>query len=152
LDTESAARVLNPRGNVVCDDEGSHLLVDDIGSLDGLTVEIGRGSDWSNITAGVEPEPTDALNKGEPITSLLHLLQPWQYATGQRVRVMAKWGWPAVPDVVVTACLIQAQRLYKRKDSPEGVIGSAEWGVVRVARIDPDVQANIQHLVLPGFG
>jgi hypothetical protein len=68
-----------------------------------------------------------------------------------RVRVTAKWGWPAVPDTVVQATLIQASRLYRRKDSPEGVLGSAEWGTVRLGRVDPDVYALIQQLILPGM-
>jgi hypothetical protein len=52
----------------------------------------------------------------------------------------------------VQATLIQAARLYRRKDSPEGVTGSAEWGVVRLPRIDPDVSALIKDLTLPGIG
>ncbi|MDX2921298.1 hypothetical protein PV370_25695, partial [Streptomyces sp. NE06-03C] len=71
---------------------------------------------------------------------------------GAGVQVTARWGWPAVPDEIVQATLIQAARLYKRKDSPEGVTGSAEWGVVRLSRRDPDVWALIEHYVLPGFG
>lgn len=152
LDETPSARVVNPRRNVVCDEEGSHLLVDDIGDAAGLLVEVGRGSSWTDVTASVEAEPTDALDKDEPVTKLLYLLGLWRYAAGQRVRITARWGWPVIPDVVKTATLIQAGRLYKRKDSPEGILGSAEWGVVRLARIDPDMQALLEHLVLPGFG
>ena len=152
LDATATARVINPRGKVVYDTEGGHLLVDDIGSAAGLVVEVGRGSSWTVITSEVEAEPTDALDQGEPVTSLLRLYSRWQFATGQRVRVTAKWGWPAIPDVVAQAALIQAGRLFKRKDSPEGILGNAEWGIVRLARIDPDVQALVQDLVLPGFG
>jgi hypothetical protein len=54
--------------------------------------------------------------------------------------------------VIREATLIQALRLYKRKDSPEGVLGSAEWGTVRVSRLDPDVAKLVESLVLPGFG
>lgn len=152
LDATATARVINPRGKVVCDTEGEHLIVDDIGATTGLVVEVGRGSSWTAVTSEVEAEPTDALDQGEPVTSLLRLYSRWQFATGQRVRVTAKWGWPAIPDVVAQAALIQAGRLFKRKDSPEGILGNAEWGVVRLSRIDPDVQALVQDLVLPGFG
>jgi hypothetical protein len=75
----------------------------------------------------------------------------WGTAT-TRVRVTAKFGWPTVPDDIVQACLIQASRLFKRADSPEGVMGSSEWGVVRLSRRDPDVWALIEPYTLPGFG
>ncbi|MFC8456442.1 hypothetical protein ACFUJ0_06100 [Streptomyces sp. NPDC057242] len=68
------------------------------------------------------------------------------------MRVGTRFGWPAVPDDITEAALIQAARLYRRKDSPEGVTGSAEWGVVRLSRRDPDVWNLIDPYVLPGFG
>lgn len=67
------------------------------------------------------------------------------------MRITAQFGWPAVPDDISEAALIQAARLFKRKDSPEGVIGNAEWGVVRLSRRDPDVWNLIEQYVLPGF-
>jgi hypothetical protein len=150
LYTTATARILNPRGRVVADREGSRLLVDDIGHLTGLVVELGSTTaGWTAITTLVEAEPTDAISKGEPVTSLLHA---GRWLAGPRVRVTARWGWPEIPQVVREATLIQALRLYKRKDSPEGVLGSAEWGAVRVSRLDPDVAKMLETLVLPGFG
>lgn len=152
LDETATARVINPLRRVFRDDDGEHLLVKDIGDADGLVVQVGRDPAWTTITSLVEAEPTDALDEGRPITSLLRVNAYWNAGAGQRVRVTARWGWPQVPDQVVEATLLQANRLFKRKDSPEGVSGSAEWGVIRVSRIDPDVQAMLTHLVLPGFG
>jgi hypothetical protein len=40
------------------------------------------------------------------------------------------------------ACLMAA-RLYRRRDSLDGTIGWGELGVVRVGRVDPDVEALI---------
>ena len=40
------------------------------------------------------------------------------------VKIVGKWGWPSVPDVVREACLIQCARLFKRKDSPFGLAGA----------------------------
>lgn len=37
------------------------------------------------------------------------------------------------------ACVMQSARIWKRKSSPEGVIASDEFGVIRVTRIDADV-------------
>ncbi|MFE7094620.1 head-tail connector protein [Streptomyces erythrochromogenes] len=151
LDSTATARVINPLRRAVSDDDGDHLLIRDVGSLDGLVVEVGRGGVFTDITASVEAEPTDALDEGRPVTSLLHLGGVWPRGGAQRVRITARWGWPAIPPEIAQATLLQASRLYKRKDSPEGVMGSAEWGVVRVARIDPDVQALIRTFVLPVF-
>jgi hypothetical protein len=36
-----------------------------------------------------------------------------------------------------------AMRLYKRMDSPLGVAGIGDIGVIRVSRIDPDIDAMI---------
>ena len=55
--------------------------------------------------------------------------------------MVGKFGWCAVPDVIAEACLIQAQRLFKRRDAIFGVVGSAEMGqLVTIAKLDPDVQ------------
>jgi hypothetical protein len=56
------------------------------------------------------------------------------------VKVTAQWGFAEVPDDVEEACRIKAAKLYRRKDSPEGVAGSGEFGVVRISKFeDPDV-------------
>jgi hypothetical protein len=154
LDATAAARVLNPDGRVLRDCDGEHLLVDDIGDLTGFTVEHGRDPDWTDITSQVETEPTDALNRdpAEPVTSLLWERGVWRRRTLGRVRVTARWGWPAVPAEVGEAALIQAQRLYKRKDSPEGVLGAADWGgPIRMSRVDPDVRELLAGFALAGF-
>lgn len=150
LDPAPVARTFRLAGRTMRDSDGEHLLVDDIGSATGLVVETGSGASFAAVTT-YETSPDNALLDGLPVTSLLRPLSMWGYGT-TRVRVTARWGWPAVPDEVVQATLIQAARLYRRKDSPEGVTGSAEWGVVRLSRVDPDVYALIKHFTLPGFG
>lgn len=62
------------------------------------------------------------------------------------VRVTGVWGWASVPVTVRQACIIQASRIFKRLDSPLGVAGFGDMGLVRVGtRLDPDVE----HLVAP---
>lgn len=151
IDESPVPRVVNPRGNVVCDRDGNHLLIADIGDDADFQVEVGQGLSFTDVTAAVELEPTDALDQGEPITSLLRLGGRWSSSPGQRVRITAHWGWPEVPAEIVSATLIQATRIFKRKDSPEGVTGSAEWGVVRVSRTDPDVMALTQKFMKYGM-
>lgn len=41
------------------------------------------------------------------------------------VQITAKWGWPAVPDDIHKACLVQAAQLFKAKDAAFGVAGLA---------------------------
>lgn len=151
LGDTATPRVLRTARRVVVDDDGPRLLVPDIGSLDGLVVEVGRAGSWQDITSGVEPIRDGDDDPDWPWTSLL---RPggWPVGGGTRVRITARWGWPAVPEAVVMATVLQASRLWKRRSSPEGVAGSAEWGVMRVTRADPDVAAQLQSLVLPGFG
>lgn len=56
------------------------------------------------------------------------------------VQVTGVWGWSAVPTAVKQATIIQSMRIFKRLDSPLGVISSPDTGYFRVSsRIDPDV-------------
>jgi hypothetical protein len=49
-----------------------------------------------------------------------------------------------VPTAIKFATILLSSRLYKRMDSPLGVAGMGDIGVVRVSRIDPDIDALIQ--------
>ena len=59
------------------------------------------------------------------------------------VRVTGTFGWPAVPDAVKQAAILLSIRIFKRLDSPLAVAGFGDLGVVRVGRVDPDVDALI---------
>ena len=64
-------------------------------------------------------------------------------------RTSSKWppddpsSWPAggLPDVVFQAALFHAARLYRRRDSLDGTIGWGDMGLVRVGRVDPDIES-----------
>jgi hypothetical protein len=149
LDSTATARVIDPAGRTRRDRDGYHLLIDDIGTDTGLVVEVGSPSaGWSAVTGLVEVEPPDAAAKVRPFTALRRAAN---WLSVRRVRITARWGWPEVPQTIREATLIQALRLYKRKDSPEGVLGSAEWGTVRVSRLDPDVAALVSAFERDGF-
>lgn len=148
LDTAPTVRTFTLAGRIVSGDGGDRLLLDDMGA-DPVLVETGSATSWTAVT-DYDTAPDNALVRGRPIAALVLSAGAW--GGGPRVRVTGRWGWPAIPDEISEATLIQASRLYKRKDSPEGVTGSAEWGVVRLSRRDPDVWALIEHFILPGFG
>ncbi len=50
------------------------------------------------------------------------------YGTRPGVQVTAKFGWPAVPDNVTEACVLQAVQLYKSKDAPFGIMSFGDGG------------------------
>ncbi len=57
------------------------------------------------------------------------------------VKITGKFGYSATtPPAVAEACLILAAQLFKRKDTPQGVSGNAELGVLRVDK-GPDPHA-----------
>lgn len=56
------------------------------------------------------------------------------------VKVTGTWGWSAVPMAIRQATIIQSSRIFKRLDSPLGVLSSPDLGFIRVgSRLDPDV-------------
>ena len=136
---------------------GGSIQVDDIGSTTGLVVAEGYtpwngvgATTFTPVTNDITLMPDNALAIGRPITALRRaigtIVDPYI-----QLRVTALWGWPQVPDEVVQATYIQAMRLYRRKDSPEGVLGNSEWGALRVSRVDPDVQALLDPFRVAGF-
>lgn len=151
LDAVASSRTYNPEFRTVSQGAGELLIVDDIGTETGLVVSTGTvGGTYEPIT-DYETVPENAAAQGLPITGLLRHSGIWGTSGRTRVQIAAKWGWPAVPEEITQATIIQALRLYKRKDSPEGILGSADWGVVRMGRVDPDVAELCKHFVLPGF-
>jgi hypothetical protein len=65
----------------------------------------------------------------------------WPTSYGRAtVRVQATYGWPAIPEAVREATILQASRLYTRLDSPLGIAGFGDMGAMRVSfKGDPDV-------------
>lgn len=82
------------------------------------------------------PEEASAL--GEPYDAI-RLPSGGSYGSYGTLSVTAQWGWPDVPADIILANQLQAHRYYNRKGSPEGVSGSAEWGITRIPPLDPDV-------------
>ena len=127
------------------------VYIDDVQSVSEVasTDEVGN----SYTTWGVNDyqlEPLNGLANGltQPYTSIRATKQyVWPFL-GDRalVKITGVWGWAAIPMAVKQATILQASRIFKRNDSPLGVAGFGDMGVIRVgARLDPDVQ----HLVDP---
>ena len=134
---------------------GGTLSVDPISTLTDLVVATDDNDDgtfettWT-IGTDYRVEPVNAAANGAPWTRLIALGPRWfpRLAYRPGVQVTAKFGWPggAPPAPVKHAVLIQASRLWKRKDAPFGVAGSVEFGseVRLLAKLDPDVESLLR--------
>lgn len=148
LDRVASTRYFSVAKHVVCDrGTGRYkLMIDELGAIDDLVVEIGGDSTWTAVT-DYRVEPRNAIADREPVTGLSRLAG---WGTDE-VRVTERWGWPVTRDDVVEAVLISMHRLYGRKDSPDGTKGAADLGIVRIARSDPDYDKIVARYALPGI-
>lgn len=153
LDSSPTARLFDPDQRIARRPGGAEVfLIDDIGDAT-FTVETGyytTGATYTTIIDFATDRP-NAIAEGYPITGLLRAYG-WYTGPSNRLRVTAKWGWPAVPDEVVEATLILAAKMFRRKDSPEdGVLGASDWGRVRVSRTDSYMIDLLGSFARPGF-
>lgn len=56
----------------------------------------------------------------------------WPFTRQNRVSITGTWGWPDVPPNVTQAALYIAAEMFKSKDSPFGVAGIGELGIVKI--------------------
>lgn len=125
------------------------VWTDDISTLTGLIIKTDTNLDGTFATTlattDYQLEPLNANTEATAfawwiVQAIGSLYFPW-YGSRATIQVTARFGWSAVPDQVVEACVLKAAALLKRKDSPEGVAGFNEFGAVRITRADPDVMA-----------
>lgn len=141
LDASPSARIYTPHHREL-------LLVDDIGDTSALTVELGRGTSWTTVDPNTyDFLPENAIADGRAVEVIRRCYAYWPLDNGQQVRVTTKWGWPAFPKKIKAAQVLIAARLFRRKDSPEGVAGFNDLGVVRLGKFDPDYDALIGSFV-----
>lgn len=122
------------------------LIVDDLTSV--VSIKIDEDLDRSFVTTlneiDYQLEPVNAISFGNayPYTRIRPQEDGYWPTSFSRatVRVEATYGWPAVPDAVREATILQASRLFTRLDSPLGIAGFGDMGAMRVSfRGDPDV-------------
>lgn len=61
----------------------------------------------------------------------------WEFSRLDRIQVTGTWGWPQVPYGVQEAAAQTASEIFKLKDSPFGLAGTSEFGMVRVPSQNP---------------
>lgn len=134
----TATRYYAPTSNYVCetDDIAEFIHVKTMDSTDLFTIT------WQSTDYQLEPLNGIVDGIATPYTRIRaigdYLFEP---LNGQAtVEVRAVFGYTSVPIQIKQACLIQATRFFKRADSPLGVAGFGDIGVVRLSsRLDPDV-------------
>jgi hypothetical protein len=140
--TASATRYYAPRDSYVVE-------TDDIVSITTLKTSSAADGvyDITWATTDYQKEPLNGIAGGipSPITHLRAVddyLFPLQDGE-TTVQVVGTFGWSAIPTAIKYATLLLGSRLFKRMDSPLGVAGIGDLGVIRVSRIDPDIDALI---------
>lgn len=126
-------------------------IVDDFSTTTGLVVEVGTKSSGYSTTWTLDTDffvgPVNQTRNETTdgaywrIEAMSGTYFPKRFYREPNLRVTARWGWAAAPDNVVQAQYILASRLFRRKDSPDGVIGGFEGNPIRVGyMMDPDVE------------
>lgn len=144
------------------DDARTVTIPDGISTLTGLIVKIDINDDGNfaqtlAISTNYILKPVNALLSYpvQPYTEI-HLIDytgsffPRWWSGRPGVQVTAKFGWPAIPDDVNKACLIQATQLYKATDAVFGVLGGFDGAGVRVGRgLNPIAESLLEGYCLP---
>lgn len=135
----------------------TRAVIDDFSTVTGLVVKVGSLSGGYTTTWTIDADffisPINSTRNERAesvywrIETLSGQLFPMRLRRDPNVEVAARWGWPAIPEKVVEACYIESARLFRRKDSPDGVIGGFDGAPMRVGwRLDPDVERMLLKL------
>lgn len=131
-------------------DDASLLRVDDLLSITSLGTDSDgdRTYEYTWASTDYDLEPANAATDGEPYTRIALAPQGrYSFPVGMAkgVKIVGSFGYAATtPATIKEACLLQCERLYKRKDAPFGVLGSADMGQMMVVpKLDPDVQMQL---------
>ena len=141
----TGTRVFNSTSSLLCE-------TDDIISVTTLkTSSDGTSYNDTWTVADFQLEPLNGVTAGltQPYTRIRavgSLLFPvWSvagtYTNFAGVQIAGVFGWSTVPTAIKQAAILLAMRQFKRYDSPLGGAGFGDIGVMRVGRVDPDVEA-----------
>jgi hypothetical protein len=142
--SETATRVFVPDSSILVD-------TDDIVSITTLKTNSGDGFTVTIPSTEYQLEPLNGIAGGisQPFTRIratgAFLFPVYQQRSVNldeaSVQVVGVFGWSAIPDAVKQAAILVSIRTFKRLDSPFGVAGFGDVGIIRVGRTDPDVEA-----------
>lgn len=131
-------------------------VIDDFHTATGLVVELGDIENDFSTTWTIDVDfwisPLNGTRNETPEVAYWRIETmrggriPCPSGRQPNLRVTANWGWSAVPDDVIEATYLRGMQVFRRKDSPEGVLGGFEGaGAVRVSRWrDPDIERMLK--------
>ena len=138
----SATRIYTPRDSFITE-------IDDLVSLTTLkTSSAANGTfDETWTSTDYQLEPLNGLAGGiEVPANQIRAVGDYTFPRSggeATVQVVGTFGFSSVPTAITQATVILGSRIFKRNDSPLGVAGFGDIGVIRVGRLDPDVEAMI---------
>jgi hypothetical protein len=135
------------------------VVVDDFSTTAGLIVaaDFSNAGTYSTIIAAAnyQLEPLNGVVDGTPgwpyyrIRAIQTWYPLWLASIGYprtSIQITAQWGWASVPNPIVEACLLLAEETFKLKDIPFGIMGSDQYGAVRI-RDNPKVSALLYRYI-----
>ena len=134
------------------------LFVNDLTAVVSIKIDEDLDRSFATTLAAIDfqLEPVNGTSFANP--SPYYIIRPQEdgywpaYARRATVRVEATFGWPATPDAVTQAVILQSSRLFTRLDSPLGIAGFGDMGAMRVSfKGDPDVNMLLAPYVRSKF-
>jgi hypothetical protein len=148
----SATRYFTPEDSIVCE-------IDDLISLTRLEVSADLDGVFDQIWAATDYQLEPLNGRADGLTgwpaTRIRAVGDFVFGTNigeASVKVIGTWGWSAAPVAIKQATIIQGSRIFKRLDSPLGVLSAPDLGYIRVGtRLDPDVQQLVEPYRLARF-
>lgn len=131
---------------------GNALEVDDLLSITTLSTDEDGDRTYEITWASTDYDlmPLNATADAQPYTEIRTAPEgDYSFPAGLKkgVKVVGSFGYctiASLPHDVREACLLQSERVYKRKDAPFGIAGPSELGQLRlISELDPDVKAML---------
>lgn len=89
-----------------------------------------------------EPRPYTSIRSMSGAGGHFFFPQIYPMSNPDRVKITGVFGWPSVPYLVKQAALQLGIDIYKTKDSPFGILGSPDFGFVRI-KANPQVMGML---------
>ena len=148
----SATRYFTPEDSIVCE-------IDDLISLTRLEVSADLDGVFDQVWAATDYQLEPLNGRADGLTgwpaTRIRAVGDFVFGTNigeASVKVIGTWGWSAAPVAIKQATIIQGSRIFKRLDSPLGVLSAPDLGYIRVGtRLDPDVQQLVEPYRLARF-
>jgi Phage gp6-like head-tail connector protein len=115
----------------------------------GVDYELQIGFDEFNAMATGEQQPYTFVRVINAAGGGRFFPFVWPFSRLDRIQIMGTWGWPEVPFGIAEATRQVASEFYKLKDSPFGMVGTSEFGVVRVPKQNPYITKLLTPYVHP---